>query len=50
MFLNNTVEYARKLKPEIPLVGDYGIPIRDEIELTKQIGEGVAKREKPNIN
>lgn len=27
------VDEARKLKPEIPLVGDGGIPIRDEIEL-----------------
>jgi ribosomal protein S18 acetylase RimI-like enzyme len=27
------VDEARKLKPEIPLVGDDGIPIRDEIEL-----------------
>jgi len=24
---------ARRLKPSIPLVGDYGIPIRDELEL-----------------
>ncbi|MFN8485104.1 MAG: GNAT family N-acetyltransferase [Anaerolineae bacterium] len=27
------VEAARRLKPQIPLVGDYGIPIRDEIAL-----------------
>jgi GNAT superfamily N-acetyltransferase len=27
------VEKSRKLKPEIPLIGDDGIPIRDEIEL-----------------
>jgi ribosomal protein S18 acetylase RimI-like enzyme len=26
-------EVARLLKPSIPLVGDFGIPIRDEIEL-----------------
>jgi ribosomal protein S18 acetylase RimI-like enzyme len=26
-------ETARRLKPSIPLVGEYGIPIRDEIEL-----------------
>jgi ribosomal protein S18 acetylase RimI-like enzyme len=26
-------EVARRLKPSIPLVGDFGIPIRDEIEL-----------------
>lgn len=29
----NAVEKARKIKPEIPLIGDEGIPIRDEIEL-----------------
>lgn len=28
----NAIEHARKLKPEIPLTGDNGIPIRDEIE------------------
>ena len=29
----DAVTFARKkLKPEIPLIGDYGIPIRDEIE------------------
>ena len=27
------LEAARRLKPEIALVGNYGIPIRDEIEL-----------------
>lgn len=31
----NAVEKARKLKPEIPLIGNDGIPIRDEIELEK---------------
>ena len=29
----NAVEQARRLKPEIPLIGNDGIPIRDEIEL-----------------
>ena len=29
----NAIEESRKLKPEIGLVGDDGIPIRDEIEL-----------------
>lgn len=32
---NNAVEKARKLKPEIPYIGNDGIPIRDEIELKK---------------
>jgi N-acetylglutamate synthase-like GNAT family acetyltransferase len=27
------IEYSRKLKPSIPLTGNDGIPIRDEIEL-----------------
>lgn len=29
----NAVERSRQLKPEIPLTGQHGIPIRDEIEL-----------------
>ncbi len=29
----NAVEQSRRLKPEIPLVGIDGIPLRDEIEL-----------------
>jgi hypothetical protein len=29
----DAVMRARKLKPEIPLLGNDGIPIRDEIEL-----------------
>jgi GNAT superfamily N-acetyltransferase len=29
----NALEFSRKLKPEIPLIGNYGIPLRDEIEL-----------------
>ena len=29
----NTIQQSRKLKPEIPLTGEDGIPIRDEIEL-----------------
>jgi GNAT superfamily N-acetyltransferase len=28
------VDQSRQYKPEIPLVGDYGIPLRDEIDLT----------------
>lgn len=35
--INNAVDKARKLKPEIPLIGNDGIPIRDEIELIKRI-------------
>ncbi len=29
----NAVEAARRIKPEIPLIGNDGIPIRDELEL-----------------
>ncbi len=32
---SNAMEKSRRLKPEIPLVADNGIPIRDEIELEK---------------
>ena len=28
----NAIEYSRSIKPEIPTVGWYGIPIRDEVE------------------
>jgi ribosomal protein S18 acetylase RimI-like enzyme len=30
----NAMEEARKLKPEIPLIGNDNIPLRDEIELS----------------
>jgi hypothetical protein len=29
----NAIEESRKLKPEIPLIGIDGIPIKDEIEM-----------------
>lgn len=35
--INNAVERARKIKPDISLIGNDGIPIRDEIELIKWI-------------
>jgi ribosomal protein S18 acetylase RimI-like enzyme len=35
--INNAVEEARKIKPEIPYIGNNGIPIRDEIELIKAL-------------
>ena len=31
------VDTARRLKPSIPAVGAYGIPIRDEIDLERQV-------------
>ena len=31
------VEQSRQRKPEIPRVGDYGIPLRDEIDLTRPV-------------
>jgi len=33
----NALEQARELKPEIPLIGKHGIPLRDEIELETRI-------------
>jgi len=33
----NAIAISRKLKPEIPHVGNYGIPIRDEIKLEFKI-------------
>jgi hypothetical protein len=31
------VDEARRLKPGIPPVGNYGIPIRDELELERRL-------------
>jgi GNAT superfamily N-acetyltransferase len=33
----NALELSRKLKPEISLIGDHGIPLRDEIELEMKL-------------
>src|SRR3954447_12169883 len=33
-------ESRARLKPEIPPLGDYGIPLRDELELELQLGPG----------
>jgi N-acetylglutamate synthase-like GNAT family acetyltransferase len=33
----NAIEQSRRIKPEIPLIGMDGIPIRDEIELEMQL-------------
>ena len=37
----NAINQARKLKPEIPDVGQNGIPIRDEIELEMLLGKSM---------
>jgi GNAT superfamily N-acetyltransferase len=34
----DAVTEARRQKPQIPLIGNHGIPIRDEIELELRIG------------
>jgi ribosomal protein S18 acetylase RimI-like enzyme len=34
----HAVDESRKLKPSIPLLGEFGIPIRDEIELEMRLG------------
>ena len=31
------VDRSRQRKPEIPLTGDYGIPLRDEIDLSRRV-------------
>jgi len=36
-FYKNAMEESRKLKPEIPLIGEYEIPIKDEIEFEIEI-------------
>ncbi len=36
----DAIAESRKLKPEIPLVGAHGIPIRDEIALEKRLDDG----------
>lgn len=33
----HSIEESRKIKPQLPLVGNYGIPIRDEIEMEKML-------------
>ncbi len=33
----NAMEEVRKIKPNVPALGDNGIPLRDEIELEKQL-------------
>lgn len=43
----NAMSLSRKLKPEIPLIGNYRIPIRDEIELELKLKKQ-AKRRKIN--
>ena len=35
----NALEHSRRLKPEIPLVGIDGIPLRDEIELEVKLSD-----------
>lgn len=33
----NSVEKSRKLKPEIPLIGEYDIPLKSEIQMEMQL-------------
>lgn len=33
----HSIKESRKIKPQLPLVGNYGIPIRDEIEMEKKL-------------
>jgi N-acetylglutamate synthase-like GNAT family acetyltransferase len=34
------VDEARRIKPSIPEVGEYGIPLHDELEFERQLGAG----------
>ncbi|MBU0743267.1 GNAT family N-acetyltransferase [bacterium] len=36
----NGMENIRRLKPGVPLIGNYGIPVNDEIEMEKILGDG----------
>jgi hypothetical protein len=39
----NALEVSRKLKPAIPLIGNDGIPLRDEIELEMILDDSTAQ-------
>ena len=39
------VDDARRLKPSIPTVGEYGIPMRDELDLCRALDPGVTGHE-----
>jgi hypothetical protein len=36
------VDDARRLKPSIPTVGEYGIPMHDELDLCRVLGTPIA--------
>jgi len=40
LWVDATTEARRTLKPEIPLIGDHGIPLRDELELELILTDG----------
>lgn len=44
----NALDASRKLKPEIPLVGDDGIPLRHEIEFEFDLGHRHSPGERSN--
>ena len=39
LWMDATTEARRTLKPEIPITGEYGIPLRDELELELILGD-----------
>lgn len=41
----NALAESRKLKPSIPKIGQYGIPVRDEIELEMILGSKISLSE-----
>jgi hypothetical protein len=40
------VDDARRLKPSIPTVGEYGIPMHDELDLCRALGTSIAGDQK----
>jgi hypothetical protein len=45
IWVDATTEARETLKPEIPLTGNYGIPLRGELELDLILRDGEAARE-----
>jgi len=43
----NSLTKIRLLKPNVPLTGDYGIPLRDELEFEKPLRQPVAAKKLP---
>jgi ribosomal protein S18 acetylase RimI-like enzyme len=44
----DAIKDSRRLKPEIPLTGDFGIPLRDELELEIELALGIDNETDPD--